>query len=132
MLNEPKKLKSGFNANPLEQNIVDRTAKNEKPARDVSKFDPPDFEFLKDFSLVQTDQLNVRVPHRLKDRLDDLAKATQRRRIDGAKKILKEKWVIAALELLFALPINFEEVKDLDELAIFLEEVLRLAHKELS
>lgn len=95
--------------NPLAQGIFNKTATESSPAvpspqKQESTLKNKESRFL---DKGEREAVNLRLPIELNDWLNDLLKQGKRKH---GSKIPKEVWVQAALELLKAMPVNWEEI----------------------
>lgn len=126
---EKKKNRSALGDNPLSQGIFSQTETKKSSENQESRLDNKDSTIKIKEKIVKNqdsiflrkkerESVNLRLPLELNDWLNDLLKKGKRRH--GAK-IPKEVWVQAALELFQILPVNWEQVKDEDNLREILE-----------
>ena len=95
--------------NPLAQGIFNKTATESSPpvpssSKQESRLKNKESRFL---DKGDREAVNLRLPIELNDWLNDLLKQGKRKH---GSKIPKEVWVQAALELLKAMPVNWEEI----------------------
>ncbi len=124
------KSRSVLGNNPLSQGIFSKTApESSLPGEPTNHLEPEsknqestlknkESRFLEKG---EREAVNLRLPIELNDWLNDLLKQGKRKH---GSKIPKEVWVQAALELLRAMPVNWEEVdseKSLREILLSLE-----------
>ncbi|MDJ0712912.1 MAG: hypothetical protein QNJ54_01670 [Prochloraceae cyanobacterium] len=117
---EKKKNRKALGDNPLSQSIFSKT-ESTKPVestdnQDSIKNNQDSIVNNQDSRFLQRDEresVNLRLPLELNDWLNDLLKKGKRRH--GAK-IPKEIWVQAALEIFQILPVDWEQVTDVDDL----------------
>lgn len=69
--------------------------------------------FLENVDTKDKEAVNLRLPIKLNDWLNELLKKGKRKH---GSKIPKEIWVQAAIELFQAMPVNWEEIKDVESL----------------
>ncbi len=110
------KSRSVLGDNPLAQGIFNKTATESSPSgsptnNQESKSNNQDYTLKNKESRFldkgEREAVNLRLPIELNDWLNDLLKQGKRRH---GSKIPKEVWVQAALELLKAMPVNWEEI----------------------
>ena len=109
--------------NPLAQGIFNKTATESSPQvpspqNQESTLKNKESRFL---DKGEREAVNLRLPIELNDWLNDLLKQGKRKH---GSKIPKEVWVQAALELLKAMPVNWEEIdseESLREILLSLE-----------
>ncbi len=98
--------------NPLAQGIFNKTATESSPTNNQEPKSNNQEYTLKNkesrfLDKSEKEAVNLRLPIQLNDWLNDLLKQGKRRH---GSKIPKEVWVQAALELLKAMPVNWEEI----------------------
>ena len=115
--------------NPLAQGIFNKTATESSPPvpspqKQESTLKNKESRFL---DKGDREAVNLRLPIELNDWLNDLLKQGKRKH---GSKIPKEVWVQAALELLLAMPVNWEEIDSEESLrAVLLTLESRIKNK---
>lgn len=109
--------------NPLAQGIFNKTATESSPPVPSPQNQESTLKNKESRFLDKGDReaVNLRLPIELNDWLNDLLKQGKRKH---GSKIPKEVWVQAALELLLAMPVNWEEIdseESLREILLSLE-----------
>ena len=109
--------------NPLAQGIFNKTATESSPPVPSPQNQESTLKNKESRFLDKGDReaVNLRLPIELNDWLNDLLKQGKRKH---GSKIPKEIWVQAALELLLAMPVNWEEIdseESLREILLSLE-----------
>ena len=109
--------------NPLAQGIFNKTATESSPQVPSPQNQESTLKNKESIFLDKGDReaVNLRLPIELNDWLNDLLKQGKRKH---GSKIPKEVWVQAALELLKAMPVNWEEIdseESLREILLSLE-----------
>ncbi len=109
--------------NPLAQGIFNKTATESSPPVPSSQKQESTLKNKESRFLDKGDReaVNLRLPIQLNDWLNDLLKQGKRKH---GSKIPKEVWVQAALELLKAMPVNWEDIdseESLREILLSLE-----------
>lgn len=109
--------------NPLAQGIFNKTATESSPQVPSPQNQESTLKNKESRFLDKGDReaVNLRLPIELNDWLNDLLKQGKRKH---GSKIPKEVWVQAALELLLAMPVNWEEIdseESLREILLSLE-----------
>lgn len=117
------KSRSVLGDNPLAQGIFNKTATESSPQVPSPQNQESTLKNKESRFLDKGDReaVNLRLPIELNDWLNDLLKQGKRKH---GSKIPKEVWVQAALELLKAMPVNWEEIdseESLREILLSLE-----------
>lgn len=130
---EPKR--SALGTNPLDKGIFTKTAPPDNQAPKLPE-PQPQGEALKlsniqEYGFLNPEQLDreavtLRLPNQINDWLDELLKQGKRKH---GRKIPKELWVQAALELLQAAPIDWAAIATEDDLREALKKLLSTFQK---
>jgi hypothetical protein len=135
--------RSGLGGNPLSQGLFSKTDAEETRSRAGEQKENPagagegpqsnvtriesrnknlENRFLIDIEDGSKESIGLQVTAEINDWLDEVVKVGRRKH---GKKIPKQVWIQAGVELLRAMPVEWDEVKDLDELRGKLEELSR-------
>lgn len=109
------KSRSCLGDNPLSQGIFSKTETGTETQRETTKNQESTLKNKDSLFLEKGEReaVNLRLPIELNDWLNELLKQGKRRH---GSKIPKEVWVQAALELLKAMPVNWEEIDSFESL----------------
>ncbi len=103
---------SALGNNPLGKGIFSKTETKEETLinKQESRINIKETRFLQD---CEKEKLNLRIPIVINDWLDNLLKQGKRKH---GQKISKEIWLQAALELMMAMPVQWEEIQTEEDL----------------
>lgn len=104
-------------ASPVTETVAEKPKQEGKELTKIKKIDSrikkQENRFLKDIETAPKEPLGLQVSVEVNDWLDDVVKVGRRKH---GKKIPKQMWVQAGIELLRAMPVEWSEVSDLAEL----------------
>lgn len=139
--------RSGMGGNPLSQGLFSRTdADTESKAPVIDKIEEPrpkqekqepkskvanlesrkkkiENRFLADIEDGPKESIGLQVTAEVNDWLDEVVKVGRRKH---GRKIPKQVWIQAGVELLRAMPVEWDEIGDLDELRAKLDDLSRI------
>lgn len=131
---QPVHKRSGLGGNPLSQGLFSRTTdievpettsvqpvevprEEEKPQAKIKNLETRkkkvENRFLEDIEEGSKESIGLQVTTEINDWLDEIVKVGRRKH---GRKIPKQIWIQAGVELLRAMPIDWTEIRDLDEL----------------
>lgn len=131
---QPVHKRSGLGGNPLSQGLFSRTTdietpettsvqpvevprEEEKPQAKIKNIESRkkkvENRFLEDIEEGSKESIGLQVTTEINDWLDEIVKVGRRKH---GRKIPKQIWIQAGVELLRAMPIDWTEIRDLDEL----------------
>lgn len=145
--------RSGMGGNPLSQGLFSRTDADieakapavekaekieeqpkqgeEKPSAKVAKLESRkkklENRFLEDIEDGPKESIGLQVTAEVNDWLDDVVKVGRRKH---GRKIPKQVWIQAGVELLRAMPVEWDEIGDLDELRGKLDDLSRIVSEQ--
>ena len=131
-------MKPKLGANPLTQGIFSKTEPlQERPEGETSRDPEIPIARIKNQDIGKStfgargaerrEKVNLRLPVKLNDWLDELLKAGKRRH---GRKIAKEVWVQAALEFMQAMPVTWKDIEGEDDLRQNLQNLVSRIKKE--
>lgn len=126
---------SGLGGNPLAQGLFSRTTMSQPPAPVPDQPQPRnsssqslesisqnlDSRFLSKIENSAKESIGLQLTLEVNDWLDELVKVGRRKH---GKKIPKQTWIQAGVELLKAMPIDWTEIEDLEALRSQLAEIV--------
>jgi len=149
---QPASKRSGLGGNPLSQGLFSKTdadaetqapvveksvvakpkeAAEEKAPSKVKSIDSRkkklENRFLEDIEDSRKESIGLQVTAEINDWLDEVVKVGRRKH---GRKIPKQVWIQAGVELLRAMPVEWDEIGDLDELRGKLEDLSRLVNEQ--
>ena len=145
---QPSPKRSGMGGNPLSQSLFSRTdtesatsavevipeepkqEKKQAPSKAKkleSKNKKIENRFLEDMETSSKESIGLQVTTEINDWLDGVVKAGRRKH---GKKIPKQVWIQAGVELLRSMPVEWTEISDLDELRRVLDSLSKAAKEQ--
>lgn len=142
---QPANKRSGLGGNPLSTSLFTKTTDIETPQPlvepvHVEEASPQtttknlepinknlENRFLEDIEDGSKESIGLQVTTEINDWLDEIVKVGRRKH---GRKIPKQVWIQAGVELLRAMPIDWTEIKDLDDLRNKLSDLVMASKKE--
>jgi len=144
---QPVHKRSGLGGNPLSQGLFSRTTDIEVPETPVEPVEVPREEekpqakiknletrkkkvenrFLEDIEEGSKESIGLQVTTEVNDWLDVVVKEGRRKH---GRKIPKQIWIQAGVELLRSMPVEWTEISDLDELRQKLHDLSQIVREE--
>lgn len=126
--------RSGLGGNPLSQSLFSPTVNNSEPkevstpqveqeTKPLPTSEKKKTTFLHNIENADKEAIGLQVTTDINDWLDKLVKSSRRKH---GRKVPKQVWIQAGVELLRALPVDWSRVEDIDDLRKKLEEVVAL------